>query len=341
MGKARAKSLSQEERSSIAKRAADQRWNSHLPIAMHEGIMKIGELELPVVVLPDETRVITQAAFLEAIGRSKSFRGGTGISSTSESAPAFLQTEIFKPYLYEIAEMPVKPISYQTRTGAKAVGYNALLLPAVAELYLKLRDDYIAGMGIVPVRLRPYVEASDSLIRGLANIGIIALVDEATGYQSERAKDALSKILEKFIGKELSPYVKTFPDEFYENMYRLNGLSFKKDSRKRPVRFGKMTNDVVYARLAPAVLEELKRVTTRNEKGKLVNHYHRRLTEDVGHPKLLEHLSSVISLMKISDDWKVFKNYLDRVHPKFNSNLQLTLGDKASSKTKGKSGLDA
>jgi hypothetical protein len=39
------------------------------------------------------------------------------------------------------------------------------------------------------------------LLRGFARVGIIALVDEATGFQRDRTKDALSKILEAYIAK--------------------------------------------------------------------------------------------------------------------------------------------
>jgi ATP-dependent DNA ligase len=43
---------------------------------------------------------------------------------------------------------------------------------------------------------------------------ISALVDEATGYQKERAADALARILEAFIAKELQPWIKTMFPQF-------------------------------------------------------------------------------------------------------------------------------
>src|SRR4051794_37179851 len=98
-------------------------------------------------------------------------------------------------------------------------------------------------------------------MRGLAHVGIIALVDEATGYQYDRARMALEEILEQFISKELLKWAKMFPDEFYHEMFRLKGWEYPQVSTKRPLQAGKLTNDVVYKRLAPGVLEELKRVT--------------------------------------------------------------------------------
>ena len=67
---------------------------------------------------------------------------------------------------------------------------------------------------------------------------MIALVDEATGYQNKRPVDALARILEAFIAKELQPYVPTFPGEFYEQLFRRRGLDYKTDSVQRPQYFG-------------------------------------------------------------------------------------------------------
>lgn len=322
-GHARAKSLSSKERSDIAKAAANERWNSDLPIAINEGELKVAGLELSSVVLPDETRVISQTTFLSAIGRSRSFRGGTGITSTAGEIPFFLQSKAFKQYSGEIEAMPAKPIHYRTKNGRKAIGYNALLLPAVAELYLKLRDDKSAN-GHIPERLIPYIKASDILIRGLANVGIIALVDEATGYQDSRTKDALAKILEKFVAKELQPYVKTFPIDFYKQLFRLRGLEY---SAKPPRYFGHLTNDIIYARLAPGVIEELRRKSERDKRGNLKKHLHRQLTRDFGHPALREHLASVVTLMKVSKNYDEFYKHLEDIHQKYNTNLKLPLDE--------------
>ena len=95
------------------------------------------------------------------------------------------------------------------------------------------------------------------LIQGLATVGIIALVDEATGYQEIRAKRALATILEKFIADELQPWTKTFPFEFYVLIARLKGWP-SSYAIKRPSVVGHYTNDLIYSRLAPGLLKELK-----------------------------------------------------------------------------------
>lgn len=141
------------------------------------------------------------------------------------------------------------------------------------------------------------------------------MVDEATGYQADRARDALAKILEAFVAKELRKWVKTFPADFYWELFRLRKLPYN-GSVKRPQYIGHLTNDLVYARLAPGVLDELRRVTPRDEKGRLRNRLFQRLTEHLGHPRLLEHLAAVTTLMKACDDWEQFTPMLDRALPR-------------------------
>ena len=141
-------------------------------------------------------------------------------------------------------------------------------------------------------------------------------------------------ILEKFISKELLKWTKQFPDEFYEHIFRLKGWPYEMNKRVYPPVLGKYTNDIVYARLAPGLLKELKAISPRNEKGRLKHKYHQRLTKDVGHPKLAQHLSAVITLMKISKTWDDFKSFLDETHPIFGKTPNLPFGNEEYQKRK-------
>jgi hypothetical protein len=200
--------------------------------------------------------------------------------------------------------------------GGKAWGYRADLLPKVCAVYLKARDKKQLLDSQEPVAI-----ACDILVRGLAQVGIIALVDEATGYQRDRAADALAKILEAFIAKELQPWVKTFPPDYYEQLFRLRGLDYPQYTVKRPQYFGLLTNDIVYKRLAPGVLAELRKVVPRNEDGRPTAKYFQKLATNVGYPKLREHLGSVVTLMKLSGDYRDFMEKLNRIHPAYGQML--------------------
>lgn len=322
-GKARAASLTVEKRKEIARNAAKARWAGNMPVASHEGDFPIGTSLLSCANLPDGKRIITQATFLKAIGRSRSPKAGTGVLSTVDELPFFLQANVIKPFISDELAKSTKPIFYKTKSGKKCVGYDATLLPMVAEVYLQYRDYCLAKKGKIPKQQAHIINASDILMRGLAHVGIIALVDEATGYQRDRARDELAKILEAFVAKELQPWVKTFPSIFYEQMFRLRSLPYPGDGIKRPQYFGHLTNDVVYRRLAPGVLEELKNNALKNEKGRLKHKLHQKLTKDMGHPKLKELIISVITIMKLSKGWKDFKLKIDIVHPAYNETMML------------------
>ena len=325
-GHARAKALNSKERSEIAKKAAVARWSGDLPIAAYEGEFKIGDVTLSCVVLPNGLRVISQSTFQRSLGRARTVKGGRGLSSGAE-LPYFLQAEALQPFITERIALASTPIFYRTKTGGTGVGYDAELLPKVAGVYVRFGDESMHTKGSIPKRYQKMVQAADILLRGLSKVGIIALIDEATGYQRDRANDALAKILEAFIAKELKPWVHTFPNEFYAELFRLRGLTYPTDNIKRPQYFGHLTNDIIYARLAPAVLEELQKITPRDKKGRYKYQFHRNLTDDLDHPKLREHLASVTTLMKVSNNYEGFHRYLDKVHPRYNETLQLPLGE--------------
>lgn len=317
-GKARAENLSKEELSEIGRRAALKRWGKELPVASYAGILRIGDMELACAVLEDGTRVLTQAELLVALGRHR--KANVRNVEGEENIPPVLQGERLKPFISNELLEKSKPIKFRTAQGAAASGYRAEILPQICEVYLKARDAgaLLKQQGHIAVQ-------ADVLMRGLAHVGIIALVDEATGFQAARTADGLAKILEAFVQKELRKWVRTFPAEFYEQLCRLRDVAFPPARNQFPQYFGHLTNNIVYDRLAPGVKEELKKVTPRDERGRHKHRLFQRLTEDIGHPKLREHLASVVTLMRISPDWEAFERHLDTALPKWSDQLRLAL----------------
>lgn len=287
---------------------------SDLPEATHEGILEIGGLELPVAVLVDGTRLMISRAFLTALGRP--WKG----SYKRTDLPNFIDAKNLLPFIPKDLYDVLNPVEFLNKRGQRVQGYRAELLQMVCDVYLDARN----ANALTPTQ-RPVAAQAEILIRGFARIGIIALVDEATGYQRDRATDALARILEKFIAKELQPWVKTFPDEYYQQLFRLRGLDFPKDTVKRPQYFGHLTNDIIYRRLAPGVLEELKRTEPKAPSGRRKGTIQQRLTPELGHPKLREHLASVTTIMDLSDDYADFLKKLNKRHPKYHENLTFDL----------------
>ena len=320
-GKARAESLTKDERKAIARTAAAARWEragkSPVLRATHgspDKPLRIGDWEISCYVLEDGRRIISQRGLQTALGMSTS-GGSNGAHRTAhiiDKIERKLNAE------NDLSVRMKNPIIFMPPFGGnRGYGYEATTLIDICELILKARES--KEKLLLPTQEK-YAKAAEIVIRSFAKVGIIAVIDEVTGYQDVRAKDALAKILEAFIAKELRKWVSTFPVEYYKELFRLRGWMFPKlpeDQRKRPVLVGKITNDVVYDRSAPGVRTELHRLTPRDDKGRLKSKLFQRLTDNVGHPKLREHLAAVTSLMKASDSWNQFMGLLNRALPRY------------------------
>jgi hypothetical protein len=310
-GKARAEALSKEELSESARRAAEARWA--LPKATHEGRpLKIGDIEIPCAVLEGEIRVLSERAVTKALGGK---RGGSHwLRMREEEAgailPVYLSANNLRPFIDNDLALALKPTIYRALKGGKAYGLRAELLPKICNVLLRARD-----ADALHWRQRPLAVQADILIRGLAEVGIIALVDEATGYQRDRNQEALARILDAFVAKELRAWAKTFPEEFYEHIFRLHGWPYNPAKVKRPQVIGHYTNDL-YARLAPGVLDELRRKNPLIE-GRRKHKLFQWLTGEFGDPRLRSLLDGAIALMRISEDWPQFRQFLKRAYPKY------------------------
>ncbi|MEW8294074.1 MAG: P63C domain-containing protein [Candidatus Thiodiazotropha sp.] len=317
-GKARAEALTPEKRREIAKKAAEARWAKDVVEATHGSAdhpLKIGDIEIPCYVLADETRVLSQRGMVAGMGMAQGSASGGADRLTS----FFSGKRIFSYINKDLMAVITNPIKFRSPQGGGVVyGYPATILADICEAVLEARKN-----GALQKQQEHIAHQCEILIRGFARTGIIALIDEATGYQKDRARDALAKILEDFIEKELQPWVRTFPPDFYAEMFRLRGLPYPPDSVKRPQYFGLLTNNVVYDRLAPGVKKELQRGIPRNEAGRPTAKYFQKLTRNTGYPKLREHLGSVITLMKLSDDWDDFIKKMDKFHPKYGETLEM------------------
>jgi len=288
--------------------------------AVCTGEVKLGDVTIPCAVLEDKTRVLTMGEFLLAIGRARTPRGRT---KDVDELPPFLEAKNLQPYIDDALQESTSRVVFRSpKSGGIAYGYKAELLPAVCSVFLKAREE-----GKLRHSQEHIAQQCEILIRAFAHVGIIALVDEATGYQDIRSKEALAEILEAFIAEELQPWTKTFPDEFYKQLFRLRGWSYNPFSVKRPSHVGKLTNDLVYERLAPGVLDELRSKNPPDEKGRRKWKHFQWLTGNIGDPKLREHLYAVIALMKASSNWDGFYRGIQRALPQQNKTLPLQFDD--------------
>ena len=272
----------------------------------------IAGVEISCFVLEDETRVLVQRGLATGIGMSK---------PSGVQVYRFASSSSMRPFVSNaLIEVLDNPIRFLTPSGI-GHGYPASILVDLCTAVLAARDARALKTNQAHIASR-----ADILIRGLATVGIIALVDEVTGYQRMRSERALATILEKFIAKELQPWTRTFPYEFYKQIFRLKGWPGP-DGTKRPVIIAQYTNDIVYERLAPGVLKELQQRNPTRLTGGRRHRHHQWFTPDFGHPKLKEHLAAVTAFMRAAANWTVFQRNLNRAFPKLNETIPLPFDD--------------
>lgn len=254
-GRARAEALSPDERKQIATRAAEVRWavegSSKVPKETHTGIIKLRAIEIPCGVLEDGMRVISTRGINRTLGSTTTGTPRNNSKFGARQLPHILASEAVKSRIpSELMARVMYPREYRPKRGGRtAFGHEATLLPELCEVVLDA-----AKAGDLNKRYDNIVRTAEILIRGFARVGIIALVDEATGYQEDRAKDELTRILEAYIEESLRPYVSKFPNEFFKEVFKLHKWEYKPDSTRRPRQIGNFINRYIYAPLPPGVL---------------------------------------------------------------------------------------
>ena len=260
----------------------------------HEGEINLGGFSIPAYVLEDGTRVLSGHGMQRSLLLTDDRDGGGSRLAT------ILSQKTLEPYIYrEKVQADYEPLICY-KGSQKINGYEATVLIDICDAFLEARKHIDLAS-----RQQRIADQCEILVRGFARLGLIALIDEATGYQHDREKDELQKILDKYISEQLMPWQKTFPDIYYQELFRLNGWDFTvKGIKKRPSVIGKWTNKLIYEQLPPGVLEELKNKTPKSTKGNRTSRYFQSLTDDYGSPHLRGQLTQVITLFQLSDNMK-------------------------------------
>ncbi len=342
-GVARAEKLTPQRRSLIASEAARQRWVNQpgptpdMPRVLdgYSNVLDLAGTKLPCAVVEGPAgiqRVLSENGITNAIlgtrsGASKRLKKAA--LSDGALLPLFVAPRQLNEFITkDLIDGPLKPVDYVD--GGRVVrGYDASILVAVCGIWLKAREQR-------KLQKQQLLKAqqAEALTLALAETGIVALIDEATGYQDDRARDALAKIFAMFLAKDRQKWTLTFPLDFYREVYRLRGWRFEPWNTKRPQVIARWTDDFVYDRLAPGLTEELRVKNPVAETGRRSHKHHQWFNTDRGHPKLKEHISGVIALLRAADNWAAFKKGLDRAYPRFGKTIEMSLpGGRGSSLT--------
>lgn len=291
-GLARARSLGPDQRSAIASVAAQRRWlkpeeRGEMPEAVSQGRITIGDTAIDVYVLKDRRRLVAKRAMARALGLKS--EGGNAFSKTLSGKT--IGSKI-PPELREKIEnhLVFKPLS-----GDPAHGYEATVLIELCDFLMQIRGDLLGNQAFL-------AEQAETIIRAAAKLGIIALIDEATGFIDDKRREEYRELWQSFIREEAAKWEKAeFPDELFNIMYKLYGLRrLNPNSTKHPKFFAKFLRKYVYQPLANsrgAILQELdlKNPVVYASGGRRYKMF-QFLSEEVGLPELRKHIWKTVGI---------------------------------------------
>ncbi|HJE56550.1 MAG TPA: P63C domain-containing protein [Bifidobacterium pseudolongum subsp. globosum] len=284
--------------------------------AEYSGVLVLGDgIELPCGVMSDGTRLLSERAITKALGGK---RGGAHWRRQKEGSrlPVYASANNLTPYInVGLADKLVSHRRWRAKGhgGNGAYGVDATALPDICEVYLSARRD-----GALTDSQMHIAQQAEILMTAIAKVGVIALVDEATGYQEVRQRNELQRLLNLYIAEELQPWVKRFPNEFYQQMFRLRGWDYSMlgIGGKKPRIVGKLTNEIVYERLPEGILDELRRRNPPADNGRR-KHKHHQYLQEIGDEHLERIIQADIALMRASNSWMEFIRLLNRAYPKY------------------------
>jgi hypothetical protein len=321
-GNARARVLTDEQKSEIAKSGAIARWGNEMPEALYSGVLKLGTVELPCYVTVDGERLVSGRGMQEALRLVDEELPESGQKPGSRMT-RLLNNIKLKPLIFKNKSQDhflPKKIRFQ---GKIINGYNGEMLADICDGMLEARAQNLK----LTARQEIVAAQCEMLMRAFARVGIAALIDEASGYQNVRPIDALKAYLDTILLKDLAAWVKRFPDEYYENIYKLKGWDWPGMSKNRYSVVGKYTNDLIYERLAPGLKDELDKRNPKDTKGKRKVKNHQWFDEG-GEKLYAQQMFTVITiqracLKKPGDKWALFKSMMDDLLPKKGDTLPL------------------
>lgn len=248
------------------------------PEAKWWGTLVIGDVELPVYVLDDGRRVVSRTgAVTVLIGP----QGGGKFES-------YLATRGLQPYLP--ADLRARMIEFRM---PNVVNKNVFGISA--EIFLDICNAYVVARdaGKLTAFQEQAAMRAGMFLAACAKVGLIALIDEATGYQYERAETALQFKLKLYLQEEMRKWERTFPDELWVEFQRLT--RWPRPLHERPKYWGKLVIELIYEYLDPDVADWLRMHAPRPQHGQ---NYHQWLSDQYGLKMLIQHIWMVIGMAR-------------------------------------------
>ncbi len=277
--------------------------------AKYESFLVIGEMKLACAVLEDGTRVLSKAAIFRAFKRTRRGRAKHDPARVP-GMPSFADAKNFKPFIDTELPGVLQPVTYLNKKGLQVQGYQAEALPTLCRDYMRA-----AVAGVLNRQQKENARVAESLNQVFAKLGIVAWIDEVTGYQYVRDPAALSGLVTLYIAEERRQWQKEFRDEFYFHLNRIHGRSTV-NLKDRPGYFAHFTNKYIYEPLEEGqVLRELNKVNPIQANGHRKDKQHSHTTGDYGILKVRERIEGTLICMKLATTKRKFVSLYARAFP--------------------------
>jgi len=256
-----------------------------IPKATHWGELPIGDALLPAYVLETGERVFAIKGVMVGL-----------IEIEGGPLAEYLMVKKLKPYLpSDLIPDDNSNIAalIEFDTGTKGFARHALGMPVEKFMDLCVAYSTAYEKGELTERQQKIAVNANRFLRATAKVGIVALVDEVTGYQYDRPLDALQLKLKLYLEEEMREWEATFPDELWIEFQRLT--HWKGPLHLRPKWWGKLVNELIYDYLDSDVFNWLRNNAPRPRKGQ---NYHKWLSSQYGLKKLIEHIWMTIGMAK-------------------------------------------
>lgn len=295
-----------------------------LPTAIHRGILNIIGMEVPCYVLDNGVRVIGRTSATEVL---TGIKGGGALEK-------YIAVRALEPFI-SIEEVFERMVPFRL---AEVEGLDKAVKGLPADLFIDICKGFVAALqkhyqkdSVYPKltqRQQQMAVQASLFVSACANIGLEALIDEATGYQYEREADALQVKLAAFLETEIRKWEKTFPDELWLEFGRLTG--WKGQLSKRPKYWGKLVMELIYDKLDPDVAQWLRENAPAPRYGK---NYHQWLSGQYGLKKLTEHIWMIIGMARTCESMRDLRDKVAEMYGKEPVQLRLYL-DKHTADTR-------
>jgi hypothetical protein len=315
--KALAEMMTPEERRERAKKAALARWGERLPTAINKGNFKTEfGFDVDCYVLDDEnkTAVIHQRGMGAALGLSQ---------QSGARFPRFINGKNISPYIGpKLREKLENPIVFQgvetvlkDPSSRKLYGFDVTLLIDVCKAIVAAEAD-----GKLTLKHKYIARQAHVILNASAKAGIKGLVYALAGYDA--AKEEVIAAFKLYVRQEAREYEKEFPNQLYEQWYRLYGLP--RPERSHPWKFKHLTVNHVYVPLAQShgKIHQLI-VAQKAASGDRWAKLHQFLAE-IGVKALRTHLGQLLGISQVSKNQGEYERHVNNV---FGSQKEFDFGD--------------